>query len=96
MPAGSVGKLFCGAAVMRMVEDGLLELDNTIDKYLPTDIAAQVPNGGSATIANLLSHTSGIPDYYENINAMLDLLNNKDIDFSRERMLEDSGPSWIE
>jgi D-alanyl-D-alanine carboxypeptidase len=89
MPAGGSGKLFCGAAVMMMVEDGLLELDNTIDKYLPTDIAARVPNGGSATIANLLSHTSGIPDYYENINAMLDLLNNKDIDFSRERMLED-------
>ena len=89
MPAGSVGKMFCGAAAMLMVEDGLLELDSTIDIYLPDDLKAQVPNAQSATIAHLLSHTSGIPDYADNLNVMMDMLNNKNMDFSRETMLEE-------
>ena len=89
MPAGGGSMLFCGAAVMLMVEDGLLNLDVTIDKYLGDDLSSQVPNAHSATIAHLLSHTSGIPDYADNIFGRLDLLNHKDMDFSRETMLEE-------
>lgn len=87
-PAGSVGKLFCGTAAMLMVEDGLLDLDAKIADYLSPELAADIPNAQTATIAHLLSHTSGIPDYADNPNVMLDLLNNKDLDFSRENILE--------
>ncbi len=89
MPAGSVGKLFCGAAAMLMVEDGLLDLESTIDNYLPKDLKEQIPNAQTATIAHLLSHTSGIPDYADRFSVMLDILNNKNMDFSRETILED-------
>jgi len=89
MPVGGAGKLFCGTAAMLMIEDGLLALDTTIDNYLTDDLVSLIPNAGSATVAHLLSHTSGIPDFADNNIVMLDLLNNKNMEFSRERILED-------
>lgn len=88
MPLGGVGELFCGTAAMLMTEDEILDLDVKIADYLPVDISGQIPNSQNITIAHLLSHKSGIPDYSDNPNAMLDLLNNKDMDFSRENILE--------
>lgn len=88
MPVASVGKMYCGVATMQLVEEGLLELDKTIDQYLPHNLIDKVPNSHSADIANLLSHTSGIPDYADNPNLMLDFLNNNNLDFSREAVLE--------
>jgi len=88
MPIGGVGEMFCGTTAMLMAEDEILDLDAKIADYLPANISGQIPNSQKATIAHLLSHKSGIPDYSDNQNAMLDLLNNKDMDFSRENVLE--------
>ena len=88
MPLASVGKMYCGIAVMQMVEEGIIELDVTINNYLPKGLIDKVPNSRVADIANLLSHTSGIPDYADNPNLMLDYLNNNKMDFSRDAILE--------
>ena len=85
---GSVGKMYCGVAIMQLVEEGKLKLDQTIDQYLPAHLLEKVPNAKSATIANLLSHTSGIPDYADNMDLMLSVFNDKNVDFSREAILE--------
>ena len=56
---GSVGKQFTSTAVMLLVEDGKIGLDDPISKYLPG-----APAGWSGiTVRHLLTHTSGIPDY---------------------------------
>ena len=89
MPIASVGKMYCGIVTMQLVEEGVLELDKTIDQYLPRHLIDKVPNSHSADIANLLSHTSGIPDYADNPNLMLGFLNNNSLDFSREAVLEE-------
>lgn len=89
MPAGSVSKLFTGLAAMMMYEDGLLSLDASIEDYLGSELAQQIPNGTSAEVCHLLSHTSGIPDLVSNPAFLLDLLNNKDVNASRERVLSD-------
>jgi len=59
----SVTKLFTAIAVMRLVEDGKLRLDDDVSALLPA-----FPNrrqGRNITIRHLLSHTSGLRDYEE-------------------------------
>jgi CubicO group peptidase (beta-lactamase class C family) len=56
---GSVTKQFTAAAVMLVRREGLLDLDDEITKYFP-----DIPYPG-VTIRHLLSHTSGIPDYFD-------------------------------
>jgi len=57
--SGSVGKQFTSAAVMLLVEEGRIALDDSITKYLPDAPVSWKP----ITIRHLLTHTSGIPDY---------------------------------
>jgi len=56
---GSVTKQFTSAAVMQLVEQGKVKLDDSIATYLPTlPVAWRV-----VTVRQLLNHTSGIPSY---------------------------------
>ncbi len=57
--SGSVGKQFVSAAIMMLVEDGKLSLDDCITKYFPNAPASWKP----ILIKNLLSHTSGLAEY---------------------------------
>jgi CubicO group peptidase (beta-lactamase class C family) len=56
----SITKQFTAALVMRLVEEGSLDLDATIREYLPE---YPTPQGDQVTIHHLLTHTSGIPSY---------------------------------
>ena len=54
----SVTKLFTSIAAVQLIEDGLIELDAPVVRYIPAFAA----NGKSdITILNLLTHTSGLP-----------------------------------
>lgn len=56
---GSVGKQFTAAGVMVLVEDGRIDLDESIRVHLP-----EAPESWQAiTLRHLLTHSSGIPDY---------------------------------
>ena len=62
--AGSVGKQFTAFAVMLLVQDGKMSLDDKLTKYFP-----DAPSGwDSITVRNLLNHTSGFGDYTNNFN----------------------------
>jgi CubicO group peptidase (beta-lactamase class C family) len=67
----SVTKLFTATAVMRLYEEGALSLDDTLDKYLPEQLIGGIhvyqgrDYSHEITIRQLLSQTSGLPDYYE-------------------------------
>lgn len=54
----SVSKQFTATAIMQLQEAGLLDVNNSISRYLP-----DYPNGNSITIHHLLNHTSGIPSF---------------------------------
>jgi D-alanyl-D-alanine carboxypeptidase len=59
MRLASVAKAFSGAAALAMVRDGVLSLGDTVTKWLP-----ELPWAwGNVTLAELLNHTSGIPDF---------------------------------
>ena len=57
--SGSVGKQFVSAAVMMLVEEGKVSLDDSITKYFPDAPASWKP----ILIKNMLSHTSGLAEY---------------------------------
>lgn len=54
----SVTKPIMGVMTMRLVEEGLISLDDTVDRFLP-DFAGS--NKSDLTIRQLLTHTSGMP-----------------------------------
>ena len=59
----SVGKQFTAVAVMLQVEAGRLGLDESIRAYFP-----DAPTSWQAiTVRHLLTHTSGIPDYFDGL-----------------------------
>ena len=55
----SVSKQFTAAAVMLLVREGKLGLDDEIVKYFP-----EIPYPG-VTVRHLLNHTGGVPDYFD-------------------------------
>jgi CubicO group peptidase (beta-lactamase class C family) len=59
MQSGSVGKQFVSAAIMMLVEEGKLSLDDSITRYFPE----APPTWKPILIKNLLSHTSGLSEY---------------------------------
>jgi D-alanyl-D-alanine carboxypeptidase len=56
-------KIFTATAIMMLWDAGLIDLEATIDRYLPADISSRLANAGTAKIKDLLNHTSGIPNY---------------------------------
>jgi|HubBroStandDraft_5_1064220.scaffolds.fasta_scaffold91348_1 D-alanyl-D-alanine carboxypeptidase len=58
-PLASISKQFTAAAILLLVEDGKMSLDDKVAKYLPTLTGADV-----VSIRELLSHTSGYRDYW--------------------------------
>ncbi|MBV8643578.1 MAG: beta-lactamase family protein [Candidatus Eremiobacteraeota bacterium] len=57
---GSITKVFTGTLTMQLVEQGRLELDAPVRRYLPDLQIAHRPIDEAITIRHLLSHTSGI------------------------------------
>ena len=57
---GSVSKLFTWTAVMQLVEQGKLDLDSDINKYL--DFEVPPFDGKPVTLRNIMTHTSGIEE----------------------------------
>jgi D-alanyl-D-alanine carboxypeptidase len=56
---GSVSKTLTAAAIVQLKRDGFISSFNqTLDEF-----DSQFPNGNQITIAQLLSHQSGIPEY---------------------------------
>jgi CubicO group peptidase (beta-lactamase class C family) len=66
----SITKLYTATAIMQLYEKGALSLDDPIARYLPKELiqCIHVYKGRDysreITIKELLSHTSGIADYY--------------------------------
>jgi len=57
---GSITKQFTAAAVLQLQEAGKLDINTTLATYLP-----EAPHAKEVTLKQLLSHTSGMPDYLD-------------------------------
>jgi D-alanyl-D-alanine carboxypeptidase len=67
----SVTKLFIATTVLQLAEQGRLELDASITRYLPPEVTGSlhrrdgIDRTADITIRHLLGHTSGLPDFLE-------------------------------
>jgi len=89
---GSVAKSFTAILIAKETERGTLSLDQTVSEFIP-----DYPRGNEITIKHLLSHTSGIVNYFAMLNDELyvehqpmDLIN-----YTRELPLNfEPGEGW--
>ncbi|MCG8326501.1 MAG: beta-lactamase family protein [Chitinophagales bacterium] len=86
--SASVAKTYHVVAAMTLVEEGKLQLDNTIDHYLPDWVCNDLPNKSTATVRQLMNHTSGIPDFIEDTEHVLDYFNDLLHRFTTEEYLD--------
>jgi D-alanyl-D-alanine carboxypeptidase len=74
--SASVAKTYHAVLTLKMQEEGLLSIDDKIDKYLPREMCDKLPNGHKATIKSLLNHSSGIPNPTTTLSFMARYINN--------------------
>jgi CubicO group peptidase (beta-lactamase class C family) len=91
---GSITKQFTAAAILTLVDDGRIGLDDPLSRYLPG-----YPNGDRIMLRHLLNHTSGVrnfnalPGYWQGIER--DLTTSEIIDLFRDQPADfPPGESW--
>jgi CubicO group peptidase (beta-lactamase class C family) len=57
---GSITKVFISASIMQLQEQGKLNINDYLSKYI-----SDFPNGNQIKLYHLLTHTSGIPEHSE-------------------------------
>ncbi|MBO0917164.1 serine hydrolase domain-containing protein [Streptomyces laculatispora] len=60
---GSNTKTFVAVVVLQLVAERRVDLDATVDTYLPGLVRGEGIDGRRITVRRLLQHTSGLPDY---------------------------------
>lgn len=91
---GSISKQFCAGAVLLLVQDGKLSLDDPVSKYFP-----DLTRASEVTVRQLLSHTSGYQDYWPQdyvMPAMLDSTTARHIvdTWAKKPLDFDPGTRW--
>ena len=67
MLAGSIGKTYVSAVMLKLVQDGRVNLDTTIDHWLGANAwFSRLPNSKDVTLRMLMNHSSGIPEHVLN------------------------------
>ena len=89
--SGSIGKQFTAAAVMMLVQENKLSLDDRVSKYFP-DLPATWKD---ITIYHLLTHTSGLGDYPPEIDLKRDYTEDEFLAAFKKAPLDfEPGTSW--
>src|SRR5215204_2157224 len=61
----SISKSYMAVEILQLKEQGKIDLDAPMTKYLPNKYSKYIEDAGSVTVRMLLNHTSGIPEYNE-------------------------------
>ncbi len=59
----SVSKTFMAVVILKLHEEGKIDLDAPVTKYLPAKYSSVIRNAERITVRMLLNHTSGIAEY---------------------------------
>jgi len=84
----SLTKLMISTLTLKLVEEGVLDLDKKISTWLPEEIISKIENADESTLRQLLNHTSGIYDVVEDQGFYLNLLNNPAKHWTGKELLE--------
>ena len=92
---GSITKTFTGAAIMRLVEMGKLELEATVRTYAPDFKAADETAAAQVTIRHLLTHMAGWDgDLFDDTGAGDDALSRYVAGMAELEQLAPLGAVW--
>ncbi|MGW8315681.1 MAG: serine hydrolase domain-containing protein [Bacteroidales bacterium] len=58
---GSITKTFTATLLSQFITEGLVSLDDPIDRFLPDNVDPPAFNGEPITLRHLVTHTSGLP-----------------------------------
>lgn len=64
---GSMTKMFASTTILKLQEEGLLNIKDKINKYLPHTITDRIANANKVTIEQCLNHRAGIRNYLQDI-----------------------------
>lgn len=82
---GSISKVFTSLILADMIENGDVNLDDSIDKFLPENVQSPTWEGQKITLLDLATHTSGLsvmPNYPPNPDL------DKEYEFTKDGMYE--------
>lgn len=85
----SVSKLWAAVVALRLQEDGVLDLDDTVERHVP----GLLPDGARITLRQLLNHTSGLVDNNDFTHDSARYLREVDDDALRAELLRE-GRAW--
>ena len=60
--SASAGKVFVAVGILQLIEQGKIKFDDTLELFLDTELNEIDKN---VTVKQLLTHTSGVPDYFD-------------------------------
>lgn len=60
--SASAGKVFVAVGILQLIEQGKIKFEDTLGKLLDMDLHNI---DGAVTVEQLLTHTSGVPDYFD-------------------------------
>ena len=81
----SITKTFVGTVVLQLADESELSLDDPIDHYVP-----RVPNGSHITLRELITMTSGLPNYSDNPEWGAEFLSDTAAQWTPEQLLADA------
>ncbi|MEZ4501577.1 MAG: serine hydrolase domain-containing protein [Dehalococcoidia bacterium] len=65
LPIFSVAKMAVATAALSLVEDGVIDLEDPIGKWVDAATIADLPNADRLTIRHLINQTGGVRDYWD-------------------------------
>ncbi|MFT3794058.1 serine hydrolase domain-containing protein [Flavobacterium sp.] len=83
----SVSKMHMAVAILQLREQGKIDLDQPMTKYLPKQYSRYITDADQITVRMLLNHTSGIPEYNENPEFLSEVLLHPLKNFTAEEAL---------
>lgn len=95
-PGYSITKMYTATVILKLKEEGKINLDKPIAGYLPANIVARVPGAAKITVRHLLNHSSGIENFWNNSRYISGYLDdpkrsytvNDYLDAAQERLFE--------
>jgi D-alanyl-D-alanine carboxypeptidase len=84
----SVSKTYMAVEILQLKEQGKIQLDEVITKYLPSKYSRYVKNADKITVRMLLNHTSGVAEYNESPGFISDVIMHPLKNFSPEDALK--------
>ncbi len=81
---GSITKTFVTTALMQLREEGVLSIDDRLSKWVP-----DYPNAENITLIQLMSHTSGLFDYFRHPEYNMRVFNEPDHEWTPQEILDE-------